>query len=821
MALAVSAKRLIDTDMSNNKDSDGSLPNLSSDNFGSNEATAHETNGTGRTQIGPYKILQKIAEGGMGVVYMAQQDKPIKRRVALKLVKAGCDPEQIIARFDAERQALAMMDHANIARIFDAGTTDDGLPYFVMELVKGIPLTEYCDNNKLSIRERLELFVPVCKAIQHAHTKGIIHRDLKPSNVLVALYDGVPVPKVIDFGLAKATEHQLALTDKTMFTEFGQVVGTVQYMSPEQAEMNQLDIDTRTDVYSLGVMLYELLTGSTPLEKQTMKEQALLKVLELIREIEPPRPSTRLSDSGDAISGVSDQRKIEPSHLQKILRGELDWIVMKSLEKDRRRRYETPNDFAQDISNFLNDDAVTARPPSRTYRLQKLIRKNRGLFAALAAVAFAMFVGICTTTWFWMESSQNAKFASENAERERLAKNEAVIERNDAKTKSKRLSDVLSIVTGAFKSTNPSRGGTSAMKARQVLLNAEKELAKSELDGRGRAMLFDTLTNSFHGLGEFAAARRTAHESLIVLEADLDPSDEELWKARQLFGKALHYAGENDEAIETLESCRDFWEQRLGEKSDEALESLRLIAIAYLAAERWDDAETTFQFVLDRQEGQLGKNDRATIISMNNLAVAMQHAGRLKEALPIYEKTLIAMQQITDADDPALLQFMYNVAQAYEQTGKVDESIELFEKVIERRVTKIGIEHPWTVATMWVLGKILNDSERFEEAEKHLRLALENTKINSALEWETYQTQSALGESLAGLGRDEEALKYLEEAMSGMQQYPKELSSPAKTEMLLAVDRLIKFAESHEDLTQLRKWKRLKQEIQNESENAR
>ena len=377
---------------------DDSLPDLSSDGVESTKDSRTEVSAKERKQIGPYKILQKIAEGGMGAVYMAQQNEPIKRRVALKLIKAGRDTEQIIARFDAERQALAMMDHANIARIFDAGTTEEGSPYFVMELVNGVPLTEYCDRNKLSIRERLELFVPVCKAVQHAHTKGIIHRDLKPSNVLVALYDGVAVPKVIDFGLAKATEHQLALTDKTMFTEFGQIVGTIQYMSPEQAEMNQLDIDTRTDVYSLGVMLYELLTGSTPLDEQTMKEQALLKVLELIREKEPPRPSTRLSSIGESATSVSRQRKIATSKLQQILKGELDWIVMKALDKDRTRRYETANRFADDIQRFLEDREVLARPPSRWYRLSKFVKKNvaavatAALFAAVLVAATAVSI---------------------------------------------------------------------------------------------------------------------------------------------------------------------------------------------------------------------------------------------------------------------------------------------------------------------------------------------------------------------------------------------------------------------------------------------
>jgi serine/threonine protein kinase len=343
------------------------------------------------TVIGPYKLLQQIGEGGMGVVFMAEQTGPIQRTVALKIIKPGMDTRQVIARFEAERQALAMMDHPNIAKVFDAGTTETGRPYFVMELVKGVPITKYCGEKQLSLRDRLQLFMPVCHAVQHAHQKGVIHRDLKPSNVLIAEYDDRAVAKVIDFGVAKAMAQKL--TDGTMFTEFGQVIGTVEYMSPEQAKFNQLDIDTRSDIYSLGVLLYELLTGSTPFEQKRLREAAFDELLRIIREEEPPKPSTRLSTS-ETLPSIAANRHSDSGHLSKEVQGELDWIVMKALEKDRNRRYETANGLLRDIERYLHDEPVQACPPSTAYRFRKFARRNKSVLAIVSAGVMILLIVI-------------------------------------------------------------------------------------------------------------------------------------------------------------------------------------------------------------------------------------------------------------------------------------------------------------------------------------------------------------------------------------------------------------------------------------------
>jgi WD40 repeat protein/serine/threonine protein kinase len=430
------------------------------------------------TVIGPYKLLQQIGEGGMGLVFMAEQQEPVRRKVALKIIKPGMDSQQVIARFEAERQALALMDHQNIARVLDANTTESGRPYFVMELVHGVPITQFCDDHQLTPRQRLALFVPVCQAIQHAHQKGIIHRDVKPSNVLVTMYDDEPVPKVIDFGVAKAIEQRL--TERTLFTQFGALVGTFEYMSPEQAEMNALGVDTRSDIYALGVLLYELLTGTTPLERQRLREAALGELVRLIKEEEAPRPSVRLSTS-DNLPKIAAARKTEPARLSKLVQGEIDWIVMKCLEKDRARRYDTASGLARDVERYLADEPVEACPPSARYRLRKFARKYQKALATAAAFAVLLVAGLVLSTLLavWATSAER------EANRERMASDAARREALDAKAEADRQRDELRVAAYVSGIVLAQRAWeeNKVVRARELFKELPREVAGRDLRG--------------------------------------------------------------------------------------------------------------------------------------------------------------------------------------------------------------------------------------------------------------------------------------------------------------------------------------------------
>jgi len=439
----------------------GFMADPTNDAAGDEDAATATPRESAGQQIGRYKLLEQIGEGGFGTVWAAEQREPVKRRVALKIIKLGMDTRQVIARFEAERQALAMMDHPNIARVLDAGSTETGRPFFVMELVKGVPILEYCDHERLDTRTRLDLFTKVCRAIQHAHQKGIIHRDIKPSNVLITLHDGVPVPKVIDFGIAKATNQEL--TSKTIYTEHRQMIGTPAYMSPEQAEMSGLDIDTRSDIYSLGVLLYELLTGTTPFDSKSLLEAGFAEMMRIIREQEPLKPSTRLSSLGETGTRTAEQRRVDVHKLSMLLRGDLDWIVMKCLEKDRTRRYDTANGLAADIVRHLSDEPVLAGPPSTTYRLRKFVKRNRGQVVAAGMVAGALVSGIIGTSigmaWALDERSRANRAVDAEIEARQAAQASATEAASQRDAARRVVDDMMKTLTDELKRDAEADGG--------------------------------------------------------------------------------------------------------------------------------------------------------------------------------------------------------------------------------------------------------------------------------------------------------------------------------------------------------------------------
>jgi serine/threonine protein kinase/tetratricopeptide (TPR) repeat protein len=619
-------------------------------------------------QIGPYKLLQQIGEGGFGVVFMAEQSQPVRRRVALKVIKPGMDTRQVIARFEAERQALAMMDHPNIARVMDAGATASGRPYFVMELVRGVPITAHCDQNSLPIRDRLELFAAVCQAIQHAHQKGIIHRDIKPSNVLVTAQDGQAVVKVIDFGVAKAMGQQL--TDKTLFTDFAQMIGTPLYMSPEQAERSGTDIDTRSDIYSLGVLLYELLTGSTPVDKEQMKRAAFDEIRRIIREDEPEKPSTRIS-SAEAAPSIAAQRHTEPGRLARLVRGELDWIVMKALEKDRNRRYETASAFAKDVEHFLHDEQVAACPPSSVYRLRKFARRNKAALATAAVIAAALVVGTAVSTWQAIRATTAERLAGQRLVREKQATAKAIAAGLEAEKQRVKAQESFQEAQSQRRIAEENYAKAKAAVERYFVQVSDSHLLKAAgLQPLRRELLAAAL--------EFYAELTQQRSNDAALMA-------ELADAHYRAGRVFTELGSGDEARQAYGKARGLYEVLLKERAEDVeLAHAHARCMFWLGATA--EAIASWEKLIQRAPLQVDIR-RELANAYNSAAITAKKAGQPAEALQWHEKAHAIREQLAAAapdsvpDRYALGQTLNNIAVLL--AGRDADSLALYRRALE------------------------------------------------------------------------------------------------------------------------------------------
>ncbi len=732
------------------------------------------------TLIGPYKLRQQIGEGGMGVVWMAEQTQPVQRKVALKVIKPGMDSKQVVARFEAERQALAVMDHVNIARVFDGGATAAGLPYFVMELVDGVPITKYCDDNHLTPRERLELFVPVCQAIQHAHQKGIIHRDIKPSNVMVTLYDGRPVPKVIDFGVAKATEQKLS--DRTLFTQCGTLVGTLEYMSPEQAEMSAAGVDTRSDIFSLGVLLYEILTGSTPLTHARMKHAAHAELLRLIKEEEPQRPSTRLSDSGEALASISANRQTEPAKLTKLMRGDLDWILMKCLEKDRTRRYETANGLAADIERHLNDETVTAGAPSAGYRLRKFVRRNRAPVIAACIVAAALVLGVVGTTagMFWAlderdRANTEMTKATLAAESEAAAKVKAQDHEKKAIGAAKRAMTVTDFVITALRAGDAAmsghEGGTAGAGQDMTILaamdNAIKDIDSGrfkddpETEAKLRLTIGTILTNN----GRWAEAESLLREALEHFRVLGDEHPETLASINNL-GDLLQAQGRLAEAEPYVREVLEKSRRMLGDENPDTLTAINNMGALLWDQDKLAEAEPYFREALDKRSLVLGHEHLNTLMSIHNMGALLRAQGKLVEAEPLLREALEKGRRVLGDKHPDTLRLITSMGDLLQAQGKRAEAEPYFNEALEMSRRLFKGDHPAVANSLNLVGNERLALGRPAEAEPLFVESLEmNQRLFKGDHTDVAKSLDNLAKARLALGRAAEAEPLLVQAV--------------------------------------------------------
>jgi serine/threonine protein kinase/Flp pilus assembly protein TadD len=800
------------------------------------------------TIIGPYKLLEKIGEGGFGVVYMAEQKQPIKRRVALKIIKIGMDTREVVARFEAERQALAVMDHPNIAKVFDAGATgaaqseicnlkseiSRGRPYFVMELVRGIKITDYCDEKNLSTQQRLDLFTQVCQAVQHAHQKGIIHRDLKPSNILVTVNDGVAVPKIIDFGIAKAT--QMELTEKTVFTRFHQFLGTPAYMSPEQAELTSVDVDTRSDIYSLGVLLYELLTGKTPFDATELLKAGLDEMRRVIREKEPERPSTRLTRELARVGGARVTKRMgsvgvppaesgvapdsspavyksrEESHsdevfggtpktaretralpeqtkkLVNLLRGDLDWIVMKCLEKDRARRYETANGLATDIQRHLSNEPVIARPPSNLYRFQKLVRRNKLAFAAGAGIAAALVIGLALALWQSVEKTRayHRAVAAEREARdnEKTARQigqffEDVLAGAGPEVAKGRdatiLIEILRQTADRISTELTNEPETEAYLRERIglvhrdlgdypsaeLMQSRAVALRRQLHPNGHRDLAKALSDqaiTFMLLGRFPEAESRASEALEMGKKLPSPHPEDMPAWMNTLATILKRQNKFAKAEALYREALVMNQKSFGKEHRETATTLGNLASVLAAQDKLEEAEAKQIESLEMLKKLYGDVHPLIAQNLSSLMVFLRRQGKLEEAEKVGRDAVAMLEKVHGKEHPSVAIGLGNLAVVLERRGKLDEAESKQREALAIRRNKLGPEHPLLAASLYQLGTVLNKQGKLPEAEDRLREALvmanrfpSNNYVNST------NVLADLNEVLAAQGKALEA----------------------------------------------------------------
>ncbi|MHC4100727.1 MAG: tetratricopeptide repeat protein [Planctomycetota bacterium] len=677
---------------------------------------------TGR--VGSYRLVKKLGEGGFGEVHLAEQTEPIRRTVALKIVKLGMDTKQVVARFEAERQALALMDHPHIARVFEAGVTEHGRPYFAMEHVPGVPVTDYCDRHRLGMEQRLELFIHVCAAIQHAHQKGIIHRDLKPSNILIERFGEEHVPKVIDFGIAKAMGFHL--TERTPVTEQGQLIGTPEYMSPEQAVMSPTNVDTRADIYSLGIVLYEMLAGAPPFGPQTFRGRAFNEIQRIIREVDPPRPSTRLSTvDGEATDGtessveaIATHRGTEPRTLQRRLRGDLDWIIMKAIDKDREHRYASVSELAADLRHHLRHEPVLAGPPTAVYRLRKLIRRHRIGVAAATAVVLVLIGGTAATTWQAVRAT----------DAERLAE-DRLLETEDAYAVAEREAATARAVN-EFLNNDLLAAVAPGAQGRDVTMREVLDAAAESIEGR--------------------------FEGEPVVESSI----------RSTLGTTYRNLGQHREAEPHLQRALELQRAELGNNHPHTVESMNALAVLYGEQARFGEAEPLFAEALERRRQTLGDEHPDTLESMNNLAFLRLIQGRYDEAEALQVDVLRTIRRVRGEEHPNTLMAKTNLARLYHRQGRDDEAEPLFVQAFETYRRVLGEEHPQTLAAMGSLASLYWSQGRLQEAEP---LHVQEVQIRRRVLGEAHPSTLVSVNNLATLygdqGRYEQAEALLVEAL--------------------------------------------------------